>query len=68
MSLIGLVVTVVILGLVFYLLYWLISQIPMPPPFQVVAKVILALAAVILLLSLIPGFHIGGLGAIGCER
>lgn len=55
MDLISLLVVIVILGLVFYLLYWLVGQIPLPEPFAVVAKVILALAVVVILLGILTG-------------
>jgi hypothetical protein len=55
MTLISLLVYVIVLGLVFYLLYWLIGQIPLPEPFRVVATVLLALAAVVMLLGVVFG-------------
>jgi hypothetical protein len=54
-NLIGVLITVIILGLVFYLVYWLLNQIPMPAPFKTVALVLLGLIAVVLLLSLLFG-------------
>jgi hypothetical protein len=54
-SLIGLLVTVIVLGLVFYLLYWLVGQVPLPAPFKTVATVLLGLVAVLVLLSLLFG-------------
>lgn len=55
MDLISLLVTIIVLGLVFYLLYWLLGQIPLPEPFKVVATVIIALAAVVILLGILFG-------------
>ncbi len=55
MDLIGLLVTVIILGLVFYLLFWLIGSIGLPEPFNKVAQVLVALVAVLLLLGLLFG-------------
>lgn len=55
-SIISLLVTVIVLGLVFYLLYWLVGQIPMAPPFKTVATVLIGLFAVIILLSLLFGW------------
>lgn len=55
MDLISLLVTIVVLGLVFYLIYWIVGQIPMPEPFKTVALVIIGLIAVILLLGLLFG-------------
>lgn len=53
--LLNLLVYVLILGLVFGVAYWAIGQVPMPAPFQMVAKGILALVILILLLSLLFG-------------
>lgn len=47
--------TVIILGVVFYLVWWLLAQIPMPPPFRVVANVVLAVLAVLVLLGVLFG-------------
>jgi hypothetical protein len=55
MDLIGLLVTVVVLALVFYLLYWIVGQIPMAEPFKTVVTVVLGLIAVIVLLSMLFG-------------
>lgn len=55
MSLVGLLVTLIIAGLIFYLLYWLLGQIPLPPPFKTVALVILGLVAVLYLIDLLFG-------------
>jgi hypothetical protein len=55
-SMLSLLVTVIVLGVVFYLLYWLVSQIPLPAPFAVVAKVLLGLFAVLILLGLLFGW------------
>lgn len=48
-------VVVLILGLVFALLYWLIGQFPLPAPFAMVAKAVLALIAVLILLGMLFG-------------
>ena len=55
MDLIGLLVTVIVLGLVFYLLWWLLGTIGLPEPFNKVAQVLIALIAVVLLLGLLFG-------------
>ncbi|HWI70178.1 MAG TPA: hypothetical protein VNS88_17735 [Nitrospiraceae bacterium] len=54
-GLVGLLVTVIILGLVFYLVYWVISKIPLPEPFGVVVQVILGIIALLVLLGLLFG-------------
>jgi hypothetical protein len=55
MNLIGLLITVVILGLVFYVIWWLLGTIGLPEPFNKVVRVLLALIAVVILLSLLFG-------------
>jgi hypothetical protein len=41
--------------------WWAITQIPLPPPFAVVARVVFALVCVILLIGILAG----GLGDVG---
>lgn len=43
----------VVMGLIFWLLWWLLNYIGLPEPFAKVARVILALAAVILLINVL---------------
>lgn len=59
----------VILTLIVYLailaiLWWVISSLPLPEPFGIVARVVFAVVAIVLLLSLVGGgsFTLGGLG------
>lgn len=47
--------TLIIVGLVFWLLWWLISYIALPEPFAKVARVILAAAAVFFLINFLLG-------------
>jgi hypothetical protein len=54
-GLIGLLVAVIVLGLVFYILWWLVGYIGLPEPFNKVAQVLIALVCVIVLLSLLFG-------------
>jgi hypothetical protein len=54
-SLIGLLITLVILGLIFYVVYWAIGHIPMVEPIKTVVMVIFALIVVVVLLSLLFG-------------
>ncbi len=54
-GLLSLLVTLVIVGLIFYLLYWFIGMVGLPEPFGKVATVILALAAVIFLIGILTG-------------
>lgn len=49
------------------IIWWAITQIPLPPPFKVVANVVLAIVAILMLLSLaggsLGGLNLGHLGA-----
>lgn len=58
MSLIGLLVFIIIVGL----LYWLVTLLPLPQPFKTIALVILILFCIIWLLS--STGLIGGLGTV----
>lgn len=51
MSLVGLLVAIIILGLVFYLVWILINMLPLPPPFKQVALIVLILIAILVLLD-----------------
>lgn len=55
MDLVNFLVTVLVMGLVFALLYWLIQQFELPAPFVMVAKAVLALIAVLWLLGMLTG-------------
>jgi hypothetical protein len=67
-SLISLIFYLVILGLVFYLLDWLLGQIPLPPPVRVVIRVIMALVLVVILLQFLGVFGPPFLGFPRLER
>jgi hypothetical protein len=54
-ALIGLLLSLIILGLILWLCWWVITLIPLPAPFQVAARVIFALICLIALLSLLFG-------------
>ena len=54
-DLLYLLIVIIVLGLVFYLLYWMIGQIPMPQPFRTAAVVILCLITVLVLLGILFG-------------
>ena len=54
-GLLSLLVTVIIAGLIAYLLFWLLGQIALPAPFDKVAIVLLSLAAVVFLIGLLTG-------------
>lgn len=54
-DLVRVVVYLVVFGLIFWLLWWLISYCALPEPFNKVARVILAVAAVLLIISVLLG-------------
>jgi len=41
----------IIVGLILYVVWWAITQIPLPPPFQVVVRVIFVLVCVLILIA-----------------
>lgn len=56
LSLAGLIATIIYLivaGLIFYLLYWLLGVVALPEPFQKIATVILAIAAVLVIIGVL---------------
>lgn len=55
MALVNILITILILGLVFGLVWWVLGQIPLPPPFMLAAQVVLGIIMVILLLSMLFG-------------
>lgn len=44
---------IVVIGVVFWLLHWLIGYVAVPEPFNKVARIILAVAAVLILISVL---------------
>ena len=56
MDLIGLLVYLVVAALIFYLIYWLIGQMPVPEPFRTVILAVMGLIAVIFLIGLLTGY------------
>ena len=52
-SMIRIVIWLVCIGLIFWLLWWLISYVGLPEPFLKVARVVLALAGVIVLIKIL---------------
>lgn len=52
---IALLVSVVIAGLLFWLLVWFIDWIGLPEPFNKVARVVVGLVAIVYLLGLLTG-------------
>ena len=56
-TLLTLLVTLVIAGLIFWLLIWFIDYVGLPDPFNKVAKVIIGLAAIVFLIDLLMGLN-----------
>lgn len=54
-AIVSVVVYLIIAGLIFWLLWWLISYIALPEPFAKVARVILAIAAVLVIIGVLLG-------------
>ena len=54
-AIINIVVYLVIVGLIFYLLFWAIGAIGLPEPFSKVATALIVLVAVIYLIGLLTG-------------
>lgn len=54
-SLLSLLVTLVLGGLVFWLCWWFVGYIGLPEPFNKVARVVIGLFALIFLLNLVMG-------------
>lgn len=54
-GLVPLLIEIVVIGLVLWLLFWLVNYVGLPEPFSKVAKVILAVVAVIWLINLLLG-------------
>ena len=57
---ISLLITLIIVGLILAIIWWAISQIPLPAPFGWVVRVVFALIVAIVLIDLLLGG--GGLG------
>lgn len=55
-SMISILVWFIVIALIFWLLFWLISYVGLPEPFAKVAKVILAVVAVLILINFLLGF------------
>jgi len=54
-GLLSLLITLVIGGLIFWLLFWFISYVGIPEPFNKVARVIIALVALVFLINVLLG-------------
>jgi hypothetical protein len=52
-ALVSFLVYIIVIGLVFYLLWWLLAQVGLPEPFNRVARIVLAVVAVLVLINLL---------------
>lgn len=55
MSLLALLLTVIIWGLIFYVLWWGLSTVALPEPFAKIATVILVIAAIYVVFGILTG-------------
>ena len=58
----GILITLLVYFCILAIIWWVITQLPLPAPFRLVANVVVAIVAIVMLLSLVGGggFHIGG--------
>lgn len=61
-AIVGALLWLIILGVIFGLLWWLIQYVGLPEPFAKVANVVLAIAAVVLIINVL--LSLGGKGFI----
>ena len=54
-SLVSLVIYIVVIGLIFYVLWWGLAQIALPEPFDKIARVVVVVVAVLLLINALLG-------------
>lgn len=55
----GILITLLVYLCILGIIWWAITQIPLPPPFRVVVNVVIAIVAIIMLLSLLgDGVHL----------
>jgi len=55
-GLLGLVVYLVIIGLIFWVIWWFLGYVGVPEPFNKVIRVIIGLVALIIVINLLLGF------------
>lgn len=55
-SLVSALITLVVVGLICYLLWWFLGYVGLPEPFNKIARVLIALIALIFLINLLLGF------------
>lgn len=55
-SLVSALITLVVVGLICYLLWWFIGYVGLPEPFNKIARVLVALVAIIFLINMLLSF------------
>ena len=55
-ALFGLIITLIIAGLIFWLVLWFVDFVGVPEPFNKVIKVVLGIVALLYLLSVLTGY------------
>lgn len=55
----GILLTLLVYLAILAIIYWVITQLPLPEPFGIVAKVVFALVAIVMLISLVGGTDAG---------
>ena len=66
-GLLHLLIQIIVVGLVCYLLWWLIGYVGLPAPFDKVARIVVAVVAVIFLLNIVMGLG-GSMGHVTSFR
>ena len=61
----GLLIDVIIIFAIIGIAYWVLTQIPLPPPLRIVVIAVVGVIAIVFLLSLVGG-GFGSLGGFGC--
>lgn len=64
-TLITLVIYLIIVGLIFYVVWWALDAIGIPEPFNKVIRVVLVLAAMLIVVNLLLGFLPAGPHSLG---
>lgn len=56
MAIIAILISLIIYGLIFWILWWGLGQIALPEPFAKVATVVLVIAAIVVIIGLLTGY------------
>ena len=58
-AMVSVIIYLIVAGLVFWLLWWLINYVGLPEPFHKIANVILAIAAVLVIIGILLSLTTG---------